>query len=185
YEKQENSNQYSGIDSDGLFYHSSYQDIADRGFETIQQSGIGTISTIPGEGTTIEEKALRLVPTIVNLLHDGNGWCKGTIAQNKYGESVSCYDPTAIRYCLMGAVVKASIPPNILWTPEFESLRGHLYWSVVAMERCNKVTKRILRTHGLTNWNDLPQTTYSQVLISLLILKQRLTYCITQKRVTQ
>jgi hypothetical protein len=78
---------------------------------------------------------------VLDLLTDPAHWTQGTFARNKYGNPVNSAGPTAVCWCLLGAI-------NLCYPDE---------------ER-GAVCQRLARGEDITRFNDAPTTTHQMVL---------------------
>ena len=74
------------------------------------------------------------------------GWCQGADARDKDEYSISVRDPSAVKWCLVGAIYASNEPPY----------GGRL---ANILEICRKLTGGLRPTI----WNDKPERTQAQV----------------------
>jgi hypothetical protein len=55
----------------------------------------------------IPEKERAVLVRALELL-EGDGWCQGVFARDRYGRQVNFASPRAVQYCAMGAVKRAA-----------------------------------------------------------------------------
>jgi len=81
---------------------------------------------------------------ISEILTDRSKWTKGMYAKDSRGKKVGVDDPSAKRFCLVGAAKKAGVELKLLqW---FDRQEKRLDW-----------------TDGIIAWNDEPRRTFLQV----------------------
>lgn len=87
------------------------------------------------------------------LLSDPSRWTKGATARNSIGNIVSSYDPTAVCFCLIGAIFR--IYPDDYPNAFNERVAIH------------KQLEGRLSNHDIVGWNDAPERTHEEVLALL------------------
>ena len=88
---------------------------------------------------------------IAELLSDETKWCKGANAKNKDGLAVSIKSPTAVSWCLIGAVRYCYDPTE--------------RWNIT------RLLYKALRTKPIAAWNDDVRRTFKDVEALVLKLK--------------
>ncbi len=94
---------------------------------------------------------------IWELIESETEWSNRMLAEDHTGEEVSPWDIKAVRYSLIGGLLKCYVPRDENWTPMFEARRSllmtsiiqtpYLYHVVVTELKCN--TLRKLSLHEL------------------------------------
>ena len=71
------------------------------------------------------------------------GWCQRAFAKNKYGIKVTPHDPSAVCFCMVGAIKR--------------------FWSSQEYKACLCLAD-FTRPHSLLSWQDAPGRTKAEVL---------------------
>jgi hypothetical protein len=91
------------------------------------------------------------------LLHSPRAWCQGSPARNSEGTKVQAFDPSAVRWCALGAIQK--IYPKWQWEEKMDRLLRALSVSESGLASLTTADKMCC----LMEWNDGSGCSFTEV----------------------
>jgi hypothetical protein len=120
-------------------------------------------------------KVLKMIDEVLDLYRNPKVWIKNTYAKDAAGLSVSCFDPEATYFCLIGAafrvgkVTRSPIGSAAACTIDFlKELE-----KTIAFRHTGDADS-LLNAARVSTWNDDPKRTYEEVIQVLKDTKERL-----------
>lgn len=69
-------------------------------------------------------------------------WIQNKVAADSKGRAVSPHNKNAVRFSIIGAMIRLTIPKGKTWSPEFEKLRACVVFSIVKTPTLQTEVKR-------------------------------------------